>query len=231
MKITFNNLSGEHIELTAQGKTSVIPALSSTELPEVSESFSFSLNPYEKSYLKYFIRRFGLVRQKSFCLRTVYNAAITRDSVISLRTQRARGSFLDTYHRAVATGYGFPLTLEKSVVADEEEMRKEFASAKKRGNRTVFLFDVLDILKSGLIVALLLLIPFALIWLFGSFETAYTVCGYLFIPIFLVIIIFNRLFDLLRKKLWYFFKGKTLEKSTYKGTDSHFDENYIKEIF
>ena len=38
-------------------------------------------------------------------------------------------------------------------------------------------------------------------------------------------------FDKLKKKLWYYLKGKTLENSTYKGTDSHFEEEYIKEVF
>ena len=231
MKITFNNLSGEHIELTIDGKTSLIGAASQAEAAVGCGPLSFSLNPYEKSSVSYLIRRAGLIRKKSFCTLTTYSTAVGRDSVINLHTDSAKGKFSDTYRRVVATGNGFPVTLESYAVADESEMRKEFAAASKRGSRAIFLFDVLDILKSGLIVLLLLLIPFALIWLFGSLETAYTVCRNLFIPIFIVIIIFNRIFDRLKKKLWYYLKSKTLRNSVYKGTDSHFEEEYIREVF
>ncbi len=231
MKITFNNLSGEHIELTIDGKTSLIGADSQAEAAVGCGPLSFSLNPYEKSSVSYLIRRAGLIRKKSFCTRTAYSTDISRDTVITVRTDSAKGSFADTYRRATADCTDCPLTLEHYTVADESEMRKEFAAASKRGSRAIFLFDVLDILKSGLIVLLLLLIPFALIWLFGSLETAYTVCRNLFIPIFIVIIIFNRIFDRLKKKLWYYLKSKTLRNSVYKGTDSHFEEAYIREIF
>lgn len=231
MKITFRNLSGEHIELTLNGKTTIIAANSSEKILVDYGELTFSLNTYRKSSLSYFIRRAGLIRKKSFCTLTTYSTAVGRDSVINLHTDSAKGKFSDTYRRVVATGNDFPVTLEGYAVTDEKEMRKEFADAKKRGNRTIFLFDVLDILKSALIVLLLLLIPFALIWLFGSFETAYTFCGYLFIPIFAIIVIINRVFDKYKKKLWYFAKGKALKNSVYKGTDSHFEEEYIKEIF
>lgn len=231
MEVTFINHSDEHIELTLYRTTRIIGAHSSEVIPVDYGRLTFSLNPYEKSYLMYFIKKAGLIRKKSFCTLTSYSTEIFRDSVIDLSTVSAKGAFADTYHKVVAKVDGFPVIPEGYRVVDEDEMRKEFADAKKHGNRTIFFFDVLDILKSGLIVLLLLLIPFALIWIFSSLEDAYTVCRNLFIPIFAVIIIFNRIFDRLKKKLWYYLKGKTLKKSTYKGTNSHFEEEYIREIF
>jgi len=231
VKITFRNLSGEHIELTLNGKTTIIAANSSEEILVDYGELTFSLNTYRKSSLSYFIRRAGLIRKKDFCVLTTYKTSVGWDSVITNNTMSAKGRFFDTYCRVTATCDNFPITFESCRVADEKEMRKEFADAQKRGNRTILLFDILDILGNAFTVLLLLLIPFALIWLFGSFETAYTVCGYLFIPIFAIIVIINRVFDKYKKKLWYFAKGKALKNSVYKGTDSHFEEEYIKEIF
>ncbi len=231
MKIIFRNLSDKHIELTSEGETHIIASGSAYELYTYDGQVSFSLNPYEKSFLTYFIRKAGVIRKKNFCTVSDYKAEFGGDTVINLKIDRVKGKFSDIYRRVSATVGSVTLAPESFRVIDEAEMKKEFTDAKKRGNRTIFLFDVLDILKSGLIVFLLLLIPFALIWIFGSLETAYTICGYLFIPIFIMIIIFNRIFDRLKKKLWYFAKGKALKNSTYKGTDSHFEEEYMREIF
>lgn len=231
MKITFNNCSKEHIELTSGEKKQIIASGSSFDYITDNSSLSFSVNPYEKSFVTYFWRTVGLIRKKNFCTLSHYSTAINKNAVINLHHSSAKGRFSDIYRRVTAVGEEFPVTLERYSVADETDMRKEFARARKRNLRTVFFFELLDILKSGLIVLLLLLIPFALIWIFGSLETAFTVCRNLFIPIFIIIIIFNRIFDGLKKKLWYFLKGKALKNSTYKGTDSHFEDEYIREIF
>lgn len=231
MIITFCNISGEHIELTVNGKTTIIAANSSEKIIVDYGELTFSLNTYRKSSLSYFIRRAGLIRKKDFCILTTYKTRVGWDSVITINIISAKGRFFDTYHRVTATCDNFPITLESYSVADEKEMRKEFADANKKGNRALFVFDMFDIIGNAFTVLLLLLIPFALIWLFGSFETAYTVCGYLFIPIFAVIVIINRVFDKYKKKLWFFFKGKALKNKTFRGTDSYFSEEYIREVF
>lgn len=231
MKITFRNLSSEHIELSLKGKKEIIPSQGDFLFETEESGISFCVNPYEKSDITYLFRRAGVILKRSFCTQSAYSGTITCDTVINLYSDKARGKFGDEYRRIVAVSDVTPLFCGAYRVTDEEFVRNELDRSKEKGNRALLVFDIFDILGNALTVLLLLLIPFALIWLFGSFETAYTVCGYLFIPIFAVIVIVNRVFDKYKRKLWYFFKGKALEKSTFKGTDSYFSEDYIREVF
>lgn len=231
MKILFRNHSSQHIELDTGDIKQIIPAMGTYECESDSSQFSFSLNPYEKSDIKYIFRHAGVVRKRSFCTLVSYSAKLAGNTVINLYTDKAKGNFADEYTRIVAVSDTALLSPVFYKVADEAFVKAELEKSKKKGNQALFMFDILDIIGNAFTVLLLLLIPFALIWLFGSFETAYTVCGYLFIPIFAIIVIINRFFDKYKKKLWFFIKGKVLENKTFQGTDSYFSEEYIREVF
>lgn len=231
MIITFKSHATCILYLKTENETIPIPPLGSYRLDTEAPSFSFSVYACEKSNIVYAIKKFGVIFKRNFNVCSSYNITAIENDTINLFTHSKKGSFGDRYNRVAVTCTSSKLSEPFYSVTDEEEIKKEFNSAKKKTDRVFLLFDLIDIIKNAFIALLFLIVPFALIWIFGSFESAYTICGYLYIPILAIIIIFNRITDKYKKKIWNFAKGKALKNHIFQGTDSYFSNDYISFVF
>lgn len=231
MNILFKSHANCTVRLVINNEMFFIPPMKTYSFYSESDSFSFTVCPDEASRIVYLSKKSGVMLKRFFTTCATYSAASSEDVTIDLFLHSKKGHFADQYNRVAAKSNSVNLTEPVYSIFDEEKLRTEFSAAEKKGKKALLIFDLFDILGNAFTSLLLLLIPFALIWIFGSFETAYTVCGYIFIPVFAIIVIINRVADKYKKKLWRFFKGKALNNSIFKGNDSYFKHEYIFHVF
>lgn len=230
MKINFKNHTDCDIRLCIEGKTLIIPASADTEYLIEGKQAEFSVCQDELSKISYLSKKGGVILKKDFTVLSTYSINSEGECTVNLFFRSKKGRFADSYRRILALCDRGTLSSPYFSIFDEQRVRDAFASSQKNGNRALLLFDFFDILGNVFTALLVLLVPFGLIWLFGSFETACRVCGILFVPIFIFIIVINRVADKYKRKTWQFLKKKVLARETFKGNESYFSHEYIKEV-
>lgn len=231
MKLTFKNTSKDTVILSFENKEYTIPPFSQITAEGHKKEATFSVSPDKSSFISYLSSKTGIIRCRHFILNSSYVGVFDNDCLIQLVSNVRKGKFADEYERIVPFCAEGKLSKPFYKVKDEAVIRREIEDSITKGNRTVRLFDLLDILGNSLCAILLLIIPFVLIWIFGSFSLAATVCGYAFIPIFIIIVLINRFFDKLKRKAWKKGKSFVLKNQIFKDYKSYFDNDYITSIF
>ena len=231
MNITFINKSDKAVHITLPGESLISETISVGESKALPcNTGTFTLQVDEGSHVTYILAKFGVVLRRHFKVKSEYSANSTDDLTVTLRNEKKKGRFMDEYERVVPSSVQDSLSLLSYSVPDEAKLKKELSNANKRADNTIKIFDVFDILGNALSALLFLLIPFVIIWIFADIELAGKICGMAFIPIFGLIIYFNRFFDKLRRSLWKTAKNKRLEKDIFKDYNSYFDNDYISSV-
>lgn len=231
MNILFKSHANCTLRLVIGNDVLLIPPLGTHSFYADTNSLDFTVSPDEESRFVYLSKKGGVILKRFFTVSSAYSISSAQSGAIDLFLHSKKGRFADQYNRVAVKSASLNISDPVYSVADSDKVRAEFDRAEKKGKRALFLFDLLDILGNALTALLLLLIPFALIWIFGSFETAYTVCGYIFIPVFAIIVIINRVADKYKKKLWRLLKGRALRNSVFKGNSSYLSHEYISFVF
>ena len=230
MNIRFINKSNKDIYITLNSQTLTINSGESKSVTaEPSGNFGVQVN--EGSYVTYIIEKFGVVLKRYFKVKSDYTYNASEDMTIILTSHKKKGKFMDEYERVICFADNNQLSLLNFSVPDEEKLKKELGSAVKRGENTLKMFDLFDILGNGLSAALFLLIPFVIIWIVADIELAGKICLMAFIPIFAIVICLNRFFDKLKRNLWKSARSAKLKKQIFKDYNSYFDSEYITYVF
>ena len=231
MKITFINKSDKPVFVTLGENSGKIDVTQSRTFEVDGSVRTFTAEVDEASYITYAFAKLGVIFRRHFNLSTEYEFAGHENMTVTLYTWKKKGRYMDEYERVVPQSSDGVFSQVHCRVPDAERIKKELVQANKRGKNAIKLFDVFDILGNALQGLLLLVIPFILIWIFADFDTASRVCGIAFIPMFGVIVLFNRYIDKLRKTLWSKLKSKKTEKDVFKDYNSYFDSDYIDSVF
>jgi hypothetical protein len=229
MNINFINKSGKDIYITLSSENLTI---NSGERKSVvaEQSGTIGVQVNEGSYVTYIMEKFGIVLKRYFKVKSEYSYNSSEDMTIILTSDKKKGKFMDEYERVICLADNSLLSLLTYSVPDEEKLKKELGNAVKRGDNTLKLFDLFDILGNGLSAALFLLIPFVIIWIIADVELAGKICLMAFIPIFAVIICLNRFFDKLKRNLWKSARSAKLKNQIFKDYNSYFDNEYIASV-
>ena len=230
MNITFINKSAKDVYITL-GHSDTIVNSGERKTVTADEADTFRVQVNEGSYVTYILEKFGVVLKRYFKLRSEYTFCGDEDIEVILTTNKKKGRFMDEYERVICYADNNRLSQLSYVVPDEEKLKKELETAVKRGDNTLKIFDLFDILGNGLSAALLLLIPFVIIWIIADIELAGKICLMAFIPIFALIIYLNRFFDKLKRRLWKSAKSAKLKNQIFKDYNSYFDSEYIDSVF
>lgn len=229
MNINFINKSRKSIYITLSTENFTINSgEKKSVIADPTGSFSVQVN--QGSYVTYFIEKFGIVLKRYFKVKSEYTYSSSEDMTVVLTSDKKNGKFMDEYERVVCLADNNQLSLLTYSIPDEEKLKRELGSAVKRGDNTLKLFDIFDILGNALAAASVMLIPFAIIWIFADIEIAFKICVLAFIPIFAVIIYLNRFFDKLKRCLWKSAKGAKLKNQIFKDYNSYFDNEYIESV-
>ncbi len=234
MRITFDNKSGSAVIAVFYGCGDAREIIQKDEAKtvEVDESVNeFVLIPEGKSDVIYLLAKFGIVLKRFFKTASRYAFTAQDNMKILLLTDKKRGSFADEYERVVPFSNQSSFALVRYSVSDEVRMKGILEEAINKGDKSLKIFDAFDILGNAFTGLLLLIIPFILIWIFGDIHLAAKICGTAYIPIFIIIILMNRFFDKVKRKLWKRAKGFTLRKQIFKDYNSYFEDEYIKSVF
>lgn len=231
MKITFINKSNKPVYITLGENSGKIDIAQSKTFDTDGTVSTFTAQVDEASYVRYIMEKFGVVLRRHFKLCTEYGFRCSGDMTVSLYNDRRKGRYMDEYEKIVPRSKEGTFSQASCRVPDEDKIKRELAAANKRGGKAIRLFDVFDILGNALSGLLLLVIPFILIWIFADIDTASRICGMAYIPMFAVIVLFNRYMDKLKRKIWGIFKAKKLEKDVFKDYNSYFESDYIDSVY
>ena len=231
MEITFINKSNKPVYVTLGENSAKIAAAQRENLYCDGLDGTFTAQVDEASYVRYVLAKFGVVLRRQFKLLTEYEFTAVSDMVVVLYDDKRKGRYMDEYEKIVPKTADGTIRQVSCRVPDEDKIKSELAGANKRSNNAVKLFDVFDILGNALSGLLLLVIPFILIWIFADIDTASKICGMIYIPMFAVIVLFNRYMDKLKRKVWTLLKAKKLEKDIFKDYNSYFDSEYIESVY
>lgn len=231
MKLTFRNTTANDVLLILMNNNYTLSPSSEMSFETDTSNVEFSLEPRCASEIRYLSRKTGVISLRSFKLKASYTVKITKDTLIQLVSNVKKGKFRDEYERIVPFSNDCSFSNPFYCVRDEKAVRYQFEKSRTKGNRTLLIFDFFDILGNCLTALLLLIVPFALIWIFGDFDLAVRICGYAFIPIFIIILLINRLFDKFKRKIWKKGKSFALKNQIFKDYNSYFDNEYITSVF
>ncbi len=231
MEITFINKSNKPVYVTLGENSARIATAQRETLYCDGLDGTFTAQVDEASYVRYVLAKFGVVLRRQFKLVTEYEFTAVSDMVVVLYDDKRKGRYMDEYEKIVPRTTDGTIRQVSCRVPDEDKIKSELAGANKRSNNAVKLFDVFDILGNALSGLLLLVIPFILIWIFADIDTASKICGMIYIPMFAVIVLFNRYMDKLKRKVWALLKAKKLEKDIFKDYNSYFDSEYIESVY
>lgn len=234
MKITFDNEADTAVIVTLQGTDIINEVIAKGERKEFelfAECSKLTVIPEGKSDVTYLLAKFGIVLKRFFKTASHYTFTAQDNMEILLLTDKKRGSFADEYERVVPFSNQSRFALVRYSVSDEVRMKGILEEAINKGDKSLKIFDAFDILGNAFTGLLLLIIPFILIWVFGDIHLAVKICGTAYIPIFIIIILMNRFFDKVKRKLWKRAKGFTLRKQIFKDYNSYFEDEYIKSVF
>lgn len=231
MKITFINKSNKPIYISS-GENSLKLDIAQSKTIETDGTLNtFTAQVDEASYITYALAKFGVVLRRHFKLSTEYAVTCSGDMTVSLYMNKKKGRYMDEYEKIVPKSAACSFEQVSCRVPDEERLRGELSKANKQNDKAIRLFDVLDIIGNALTGLLLLVIPFILLWIFIDLDTAWRICGVIYIMMFGVIVIFNRYMDKLKRKMWAVLKAKKLEKDIFKDYNSYFESDYIDSVY
>lgn len=231
MIISVENQTGLTVNVKINNREITLQPTKSQDFDVTENDIVLTVSPVLRSEIIYAVAKFGVILKRFFSVKSQYSFTADKDCKISLLTHKKKGRFMDEYKRIVPFSNDIVFGDVLYSVADEERIKKEIEDSIKKGDKALKIFDVFDILGNAFTVILLLLIPFALIGIFADFAIALKICGILFIPTFIIIILFNRFFDKLKRKMWKKAKGYTLKKEIFKDYNSYFEHGYIKSVF
>lgn len=234
MKITFVNKSDTSVLFTMQGTEFTNVRIDKGEAKECElsqEAANLILIPDGISEVTYLFAKLGVISKRYFKATAEYSFSVTDNMTIDLVTNKCKGKFKDEYERILPVSAQGEFEVVKFSVSDEVRIKNILEKAISKGDSGLKIFDAFDILGNSLAGLLILVIPFILIWIFGDIQLAAKICGIAFIPIFLVILIINRLFDKLKRKAWKKLKEYMLRNQIFKDYNSYFDNKYISDVF
>ena len=231
MKLTFRNTTPNNVLLTRRENSYTINPSSEMCLEIAEDTVDFSLEPCSENNIRYLSRKAGIILYRHFKLRSSYSEGFEADTLIQLVSDVKKGKFLDEYERVVPFSNEHSFSEPDYSVKDGKAVLSQLQKSQANGNRTLFIFDLFDILGNSFTALLLLIIPFILIWIFGSIVLAAKICGCIFLVLFIIILIANRFLDKLKRALWKKGKAFVLRKQIFKNYNSYFDNEYITSVF
>ena len=229
-KVTFINKSTITVSLCVGDNTYTVYPSHSQCVESEGKSFRFSICPDSMNSVGYIFRSAGVISKRHFVAVASYNLECDDECEVTLYTNIKKGKFRDEYEYCVPYCQNGSLTDVVYSVRDGESFLRELEASAKKSRRALFLFDILDIIGNAFVGILILVIPFLLIWLFGSLQLAWDICSIAFIPVFIIIVVINRLFDKLKKKVWYKGKKFALRNQIFKDYNSYFSSEYIYSV-
>ena len=232
MKLTFRNTTANDVLLTLGDNSYTIKPSAEMSFDYDTDKVDFSLEPCTASKVRYISKSIGLIFFRHLKLKSAYSLNLTADELlIQLVSDVKKGKFGDEYERIVPFSNDVSFSAPQYTVRDENVVRQQFQKTKSNGSRTLLLFDLLDILGNCFTAFLIMLIPFILIWIFGTFVLAAKICGCIYLVICVIILILNRFLDKLKRALWKKGKAFVLRKQIFKNSESYFDNEYISSVF
>ena len=232
MKLTFRNTTISNVLLTSQENSYIITPSEEISLDYDTDTADFSVEPTCESKVRYISRSIGIIFFRHLKLRSDYSAASTEgEFLIQLISDVKKGRFGDEYERIIPFSNDISFPEPHYTVKNENVIRQQFQKTKSNSRRTFLFFDLLDILGNCFTAFLIMLIPFILIWIFGTFTLAAKICGCIYLVICLIILILNRFLDKLKRALWKKGKALALRKQIFKNSESYFDNEYITSVF
>ncbi len=229
--LIFTNKTCITLLLSVNNQAYKIVPSQTQQISTAESAVQFTVCPDSLNSIRYFLKSAGLISKRHFVVESEYSAFVNGEMQIDLYTQTKKGKFMSEYEFCVPYCTNGNLSLGKFTVKDEEKFKNELYKCTERSKRAVLLFDILDIFGNALMGVLLLVIPFLLIWFFGNIQLAWDICSIAFIPIFIIIVLINRLFDKFKKLAWIKGKSFILKNQTFKNTDSYFEHEFIMSAF
>lgn len=231
MELTFRNTTAKDVLLTFGESKHYIKPAQEIAFEIGTDTADFSLEPCCESRIRYISKTVGIINYRHFKLKADYRATIDGDSDIQLISDVKKGKFRDEYERVLPFSNDCSFDEPHYSIRDEELVRRRFREIRSNSNRTLLIWDILDFLGNSLQALLLLIIPFVLIWIFGSFILAAKICGCIFAVVCIILLFINRLIGELKRKIWKKGKAFVLRKQIFKDYNSYFEDEYIKSVF
>ena len=229
-KITIINKSNITLCLTAENESYILYPSQVQCIVTEKAPFHFSAYPDSVNRIDYLFKSAGIISKRHFVLVSDFQLRTGEECEVSFYTNTKKGRFRDEYEYCVPYCSQGTIDVLHHSVKDEESFRQEFEQSGKKGKRALLVLDFFDILGNALAGILLLVIPFLFIWLFWDIRLAWNICSVAFIPIFIIIVIINRILDKLKKAAWQKGKSFALRKQIFKDYNSYFQQDYISSV-
>ena len=229
-EITFINKSTITVNVCVDGNNYSIYPSQLQRVVTQENSVRLTVYPDSMNSISYLLKGAGIISKRPFVALSSYRFECDGESEITLYCDTKKGRFRDEYEYCIPYCSKGSLCDVEYSVRDGENFRRELEASAKKSRRALLLFDLFDILGNALVGMLILVIPFLLIWLFGSITLAWDICSIAFVPIFVVIVIVNRFFDKLKKEAWYKGKRFALRNQIFKDYNSYFSSEYIHSV-